>query len=332
MTDILLPVRLEDAASDTEPIVSAGWLYRVRPGKDYVNGSGETVLAEWPARGGWKAFNGAVATLKLDPLPADNPYYLEIQGPPDPTTSNSKPVRRSEFRQVVAGTTNGTSWYALTRVSGPGPDATVFGTSGYDQLVTQIAGLQSQINSIVVSGGGASNLAGISDMSANARTFNAAANYAAMRTALQVAPLADPAFTGNPTAPTPTAGDNDTSIATTAFVTALLGSGTVTTNSPTFTGTTDLVNLDVSGTAVFGGSMTIPDGALSIADTSGLQAALDAKLPIPTGTMYAVQVFETADPNAARPATTGNTQIWWDLGPNAPTGPINMAAHDKWIG
>lgn len=33
------------------------------------------------------------------------------------------------------------------------------------------------------------------------------------------APLASPAFTGNPTAPTPTAGDNDTSIATTAFVT-----------------------------------------------------------------------------------------------------------------
>lgn len=32
------------------------------------------------------------------------------------------------------------------------------------------------------------------------------------------APLNSPAFTGNPTAPTPAAGDNDTSIATTAFV------------------------------------------------------------------------------------------------------------------
>jgi hypothetical protein len=40
------------------------------------------------------------------------------------------------------------------------------------------------------------------------------------------APLADPAFTGNPTAPTPTAGDSDTSIATTAFVaTALAATG-----------------------------------------------------------------------------------------------------------
>jgi len=34
------------------------------------------------------------------------------------------------------------------------------------------------------------------------------------------APLASPAFTGNPTAPTPAPGDNDTSVATTAFVTA----------------------------------------------------------------------------------------------------------------
>lgn len=36
------------------------------------------------------------------------------------------------------------------------------------------------------------------------------------------APLASPAFTGNPIAPTPTAGDNDTSIATTAFVAAAI--------------------------------------------------------------------------------------------------------------
>ena len=36
------------------------------------------------------------------------------------------------------------------------------------------------------------------------------------------APLASPAFTGNPTAPTPAAGDSDTSIATTAFVGAAI--------------------------------------------------------------------------------------------------------------
>jgi hypothetical protein len=40
------------------------------------------------------------------------------------------------------------------------------------------------------------------------------------------APLASPALTGNPTAPTPTAGDNDTSIATTAFVTGAISTAT----------------------------------------------------------------------------------------------------------
>jgi hypothetical protein len=38
------------------------------------------------------------------------------------------------------------------------------------------------------------------------------------------APLASPAFTGNPTAPTPAPGDNDTSIASTAFVQAAVAS------------------------------------------------------------------------------------------------------------
>lgn len=46
---------------------------------------------------------------------------------------------------------------------------------------------------------------------------------AAALAALLGAPLASPVFTGNPTAPTPAAGDNDTSIATTAFVMATVG-------------------------------------------------------------------------------------------------------------
>lgn len=44
------------------------------------------------------------------------------------------------------------------------------------------------------------------------------------------APLASPVFTGNPTAPTPTAGDNDTSVATTAFVTTALAAQPVAMN------------------------------------------------------------------------------------------------------
>lgn len=40
-----------------------------------------------------------------------------------------------------------------------------------------------------------------------------------------LARLASPAFTGAPTAPTPTAGDNSTKLATTAFVTAAVAAG-----------------------------------------------------------------------------------------------------------
>jgi hypothetical protein len=49
-------------------------------------------------------------------------------------------------------------------------------------------------------------------------TSRAAVTYVDSQDALK-ANLASPTFTGNPSAPTPTAGDNDTSIATTAFVT-----------------------------------------------------------------------------------------------------------------
>ena len=49
------------------------------------------------------------------------------------------------------------------------------------------------------------------------------------------APLNSPAFTGNPTAPTPDSTDNSTKIATTAFIKSLLGSYAPL-NSPAFTG------------------------------------------------------------------------------------------------
>lgn len=46
------------------------------------------------------------------------------------------------------------------------------------------------------------------------------------------APLASPALTGNPTAPTPAVGDNDTSIATTAFVQAEIAAQTLIPEAP----------------------------------------------------------------------------------------------------
>ena len=70
--------------------------------------------------------------------------------------------------------------------------------------------------------------------------------------------LASPAFTGNPTAPTPAAGDNDTSLATTAFVAASFAPLA----SPAFTG---------NPTAP---TQALGDNDTSVATTAFVQAAL----------------------------------------------------------
>jgi len=84
--------------------------------------------------------------------------------------------------------------------------------------------------------------------------------------------LASPQFTGTPTSPTPTAGDNSTNIATTAFVAHALSTAAV----QSFNGRTGVVTLqasDISGASgllTTGGTMT---GALTLAGnaTSALQ-------------------------------------------------------------
>lgn len=208
MTQINLTFRLEDSGSGTEPLANAGWLYRVRNSKGYVNGSGDYIPAAWAAGGGWKPFNGATVTLDLDPLPADNPYLLEVKGPIDPTSRDREPFFLQEYRQLLVGVTNGTSWFSLPQVSAPA-DLTTYPEPIAQQLAAAVANLQAQINAITVSGGGASNLAGITDMSAFMRTVNDDANAATARTTLGAAPagtgtggavrLADVGITGTPT-------------------------------------------------------------------------------------------------------------------------------------
>ena len=89
------------------------------------------------------------------------------------------------------------------------------------------------------------------------------------------APLASPAFTGNPTAPTPTAGDNDTSVATTAFVTSAIstaGGGYVPT-SRTISTTAPLTgggNLTADRTLGISAATTSAAGSMSAADKTKL--------------------------------------------------------------
>jgi hypothetical protein len=108
------------------------------------------------------------------------------------------------------------------------------------------------------------------------------------------APLASPAFTGTPTAPTPAGGDNSTKIATTAFVNAYAPLA-----SPTFTGTPAA---PTPATA---------DNTTKIATTAYVQANL-----APYATTAAVAA--TYAPKAS-PAFTGNGTIAgnWTVGPAA---------------
>lgn len=248
MTSVVLAPRREDPDSDVEPVVIG--TYRVRIAQDAVV-AGQWLFADWSD---WKDITSGGVTMKLDA--SEIAYQVQV-ATLDPEAPRGKKVR-DEFR-IVPDSATPVNWWDLVRSTAPGetpPD-----TSG---LEARVAALESALGGI---SGGASTLAEITNMTATARSFNQQTSAANMRTYLDVpatsaiagkADLASPALTGNPTAPTPTAGDNDTSIATTAFVTTAVG-GKANSNNAVFTGT-----------------VTIPDGALAIADVSGLQAALDS--------------------------------------------------------
>jgi microcystin-dependent protein len=89
-----------------------------------------------------------------------------------------------------------------------------------------------------------------------------------------VAPLASPAFTGTPTAPTPAPGDNTTKLPTTAFVTAAIAALNIASyapiNSPALTGNPTAPNAAPG------------DNTQSLATTAFVHAAIVALPPPPT--------------------------------------------------
>jgi hypothetical protein len=100
----------------------------------------------------------------------------------------------------------------------------------------------------------------------------------AQQTALNLkADLAGPTFTGNPKAVTPTAGDNSTNLATTAFVTAAVSSK-ANLASPTFTGTV-IVPTPTVGTAA--ANKDYVDGLIQGLDAKGsVRAATTAGITL----------------------------------------------------
>lgn len=98
------------------------------------------------------------------------------------------------------------------------------------------------------------------------------------------APKASPALTGNPTAPTPSQFDNDTSLATTEFVQTALGSlrgGAVCTGSTTLSASHVGKAIQLSGTGPYTVTMPLaaglPDGAMIQFNTSASGAITIAR-------------------------------------------------------
>lgn len=102
-----------------------------------------------------------------------------------------------------------------------------------------------------------------------------------------LAPLASPAFTGNPTAPTPAAGDNDISVATTAFVQQAVGgrlalSGGVMTGMVTVAGVAEGLRLSNSSAYIsgFDSSGVVRTGYLQFNAGSDIRLGVDSAVPI----------------------------------------------------
>ncbi|WP_088320287.1 SGNH/GDSL hydrolase family protein [Kineosporia sp. R_H_3] len=91
------------------------------------------------------------------------------------------------------------------------------------------------------------------------------------------APLASPVFTGNPTAPTPSPGDNDTSVATTAFVNAEIAADAVAKSTATAKG--DL--LVATAAATVGALAVGADGTVLTADATQATGAKWTAVPTP---------------------------------------------------
>ena len=125
--------------------------------------------------------------------------------------------------------------------------------------------------------------------------------------------MASPALTGNPTAPTPTAGDNSTSIATTAFVTTGLSA--------------------IQQNKIYQGNswMWIADtgtgGANLVIDGTQVLAATSSGVVLASGATATTQSQTSSDTGSGLLATTSYVKTattWWSgsakfVSTNAPT-------------
>lgn len=338
MTDVIVAPRVEDLTSDTEAVASGGW-FQIRPSVPYVAG-GQWVQDVWSDP---IPLVGVAVTVKLDPL-ASVPY--ELRGEIPDGESGVKEIH--EFR-IVTASGSPVGWETFTQVTGPGGSPIL---PGADQA--RLTALEAAVLTL---SGGSSNLAAITDMSAAARTFNAQTTTTNMRTnigaaasnnavftgtvtipdaALEIAdtngltaalaakaPLASPALTGTPTAPTAAPGTNTTQVSTTAFVTAA-----VTAAGGIAIGTTAGTAADAATVVTVTGAQTVA-GVKTFSSQPAVPTATVSTAPIPKaqfdsyGTPCYLYINYSTGVWPSRVVPTGAPMvIWWSAGyPNAVTPP-----------
>ena len=114
------------------------------------------------------------------------------------------------------------------------------------------------------------------------------------------APLASPAFTGTPTAPTQTAGNNTTRLATTAFVQTALANQTH--------DTADITSGTFANARISSGSVTQHEGDLSITESQISDLGTYATLASPVFTGTPTAPTQAGGNNTTRLATTAFVQ------------------------
>lgn len=127
------------------------------------------------------------------------------------------------------------------------------------------------------------------------------------------APIANPVFTGDPKAPTPALGDNDTSIATTAFVQAALAAFGFGTNTSSATAVNDYNAATVGG--VYRGAA----GAANAPEATGTYILL--VLPFNSGTTLQIAGRATS--------SDANNRIYWRTSSGTFTGWKEFGALDS---
>ncbi len=149
---------------------------------------------------------GSFADLSTAQTIAGAKTFSTVPKSSEDASGNTDLVRKSQFDTGLAGKANSSHTHAISDVTGLQTALDGKAASVHTHAIADVTGLQTAL-----------------DGKAASSHSHAIADVTGLQTALDAkAPLASPALTGTPTAPTATGGTNSTQVATTAFVQAAI--------------------------------------------------------------------------------------------------------------